>query len=290
MFCTTLRRRPSFASITPALTAASGLGLRESRLDTHDISIPLVPTLNPKTGSTLAPTRQLRVLLLSLSVTASPSALDDTMKRIQHFVALTGGRDLAIVFLLSSRPPTQATALAKPLATKTEDNDDDAAAAAGVHAYVALQAALMSHSDVPNIPLLPLASSEGLAALLKKHAAVLARPRPQPIASLSTSFGLLQLCTADPPMPQQTAYVLTDVFVDLRDLAEVCTTAVSSTLDASSPSARAASLVSIVGGSQGGSCGVGEGAESRLKGLRDLVGRQQCSDVVDFWGEEWTME
>lgn len=176
----------------------------------------------------------------------------------------------------------------------TSNNDTE-----GVYAYSRLQAELMDRTDVPNVPILPLATLGGLATLLKKHVASLTRARAPPTttAPSATAFEALQLCTANPPMPQQTAYILSDLFANIKELAEVCTS-VSSAPNSSSPSARAAALTGVAASSQmddlyGASTQgteIGDSAHVKLKRLRDLVGEQQCIDVVDFWKEEWTVD
>ncbi|KAK4550133.1 hypothetical protein LTR36_003100 [Oleoguttula mirabilis] len=299
MFCTALRRRPSFVAVLPSLTSASGPALRESQLDTHDISLPVNSAVDPKTGNTVS-TRQLRLLLLS-STSVSEVKLNDTIKRIRHFASLTGGQDLAIVFLLS-QPQVTTFVSAKQLAVHgatTASTTDDAE---GVYAYSKVQAELMNKPDIPNIPVLPLASLEGLPALLRKHVANLTHVHTQSHAAAATPvvaspFELLQLCTANPPMPQQTAYILSDLFPNIKVLAETCTS-VTSAPSSSSPSARAAVLAGMDESSQMGDpyglstqgTEVSDSAHGKLKTLRDLVGEQQCLDVVDFWREEWTVD
>lgn len=270
----------------------------ESQLTTHDLSIPLNANVDRKAGNTL-PGRLLRLLLLSRN-SVSDSKLDATIYRIQHFAFLTGGQDLAIVFLLAASPSTSFVS-AEQLATDSPhiaDPDDTS----GIYAYTKLQAELNNHPSIPYIPILPLAKLDGLSNLLKKH--VEARTRtPPPPKSVATPFELLQLCTANPPMPQQTAFVLSDLFSSVEGLAEACTS-VSSAPGSSSPSARVVAgdgvaLSSQVGHGTGGdllddlmvwtqSTSTENG--EKLKKLRDLVGEKQCVDVVDFWREEWVVE
>ena len=301
MFCTSLRKRPSFASVIPALTA-SPVTLRgsfhldseiqtltctvESQLGTHDVEIKFGTAVDASTGNTL-PARQLRVLLLSPS-TVSETQIESTFERIQHFASLTGGEDLAIVFLLNP-PPARNFVPAIQLAT---DSSDDAARMKGMLAYSKLQAEMMNHTEIPYIPILPLCTLEGLPQLLNKHATNLTRtpPTQKPAA---TSFELLKLCTANPPMSEQTAYILSDLFVDLRDLAMTCL-AVTSAPNSSSPSARAAVSSQANGvydlGLEMSTQESDITATGKLKRLRDLVGEQKFRDIVDFWKEEWIVD
>ncbi|KAK0285775.1 hypothetical protein LTR35_005115 [Friedmanniomyces endolithicus] len=287
MLCTTLRRRASFSSVVPALTTTAGLSLRESRLDTHDIAIALGAADDPATGIATT-TRHLRYLLLA------PSFLDQnhigiTLDRIQHFASLTGSQDLAIVFLLQ---PPPATGFASAQHLFDDASNSSRSSSDGMYAYTSLQAALMDRSDIPYIPILPLGTLSTLPDLLKRHTSSMARSPPKAISRPPKSLDLLRLCTANPPMPQQTAYILSDLFPGLRELATACTS-ISSAPGSSSPSARAATgLLSsqdteMLGMSTQTSHAGGYG---KLKRLRDLVGEQQCLDVVDFWREEWTAD
>ncbi|RMX81664.1 hypothetical protein D0869_06638 [Hortaea werneckii] len=311
-FCHSLRRRQSFKSIIPDLTVQSGLALLEKNLDTHDLALPLQPFLDPRTGHALA-ARQLRLLLLSSSA-VTEAQLEATIKRIQRFASLTGGKDLAIVFLLASPPPpaqptapnaTNGFTTARQLAQQTAQLSaaSERGNLDGVIAWTKLQAELTNRSDIPYIPILPLTALDELPQLLQKHVAALNSPsHPAPRQSANT-FDLLQLCTSNPPMDQQTAYCLSDVFANMEELAAACT-GVSSAPQSSSPSARAAARASIeasrqfpandllddpaIWTSQNVSSAVGDDdGRRKLKQLRDLVGEKQCIEVVDFWKEEW---
>ncbi len=252
---------------------------------THDLEIPINTSPNPRNGNT-TPSRRLRVLLLAPSA-VSEAKLAETFERVSHFASLTGGEDVAIVFLLHP-PQTSNFVSAKHLANGTEDPSTKTE---GVYAYSKLQAEMIHRSDIPYVTTLPLSSLEELPALLKRHIAHLSRP-PLQQKPAATSFELLQLCTANPPMAQQTAFILSDLFTDLRDLATTCTT-VNSAPDSSSPSERAG--LSQMSGAFDSSNGLSSqffeaNATSKLKRLRDLVGDQECCDIVDFWKEEWLLE
>ncbi|KAI6835044.1 hypothetical protein KC367_g6968 [Hortaea werneckii] len=312
-FCHSLRRRQSFNAAIPELTAQSGLGLLEKTLDTHDLALPLQPLLGPITSHGLA-ARQLRLLLLSSSAVAE-AQLEATIERVQRFASLTGGNDLAIVFLLASTPPplAQATALittssfttARRLAQQTAQlsADSERGNVDGVVAWTRLQAELTNRSDIPYIPTLPLTSLFQLAQLVRKHVAALNSPsHPAPKQSVNT-FDLLQHCTSNPSMDQQIAYCMSDLFVNMAELAVACT-GISSAPQSSSPSARAAARASIAAGSQVQANDLlddpatwmshnalsdfgDDDGRRKLKQLRDLVGEKQCMEVVDFWKEEW---
>lgn len=257
----------------------------ESRLTTHDLDIPFGSIVDQSNGNTTL-TRRLRVLLLSPSAVADKQLID-TVTRINHFASLTGGQDLAIVFLLN--PPSDARFVSAR--QQTMSGGDQRAEVDGVYAYSKLQAEMINHAEIPHAPILPLAKLDGLSVLLRKHVANLSRIQPKQHAS-ATQLDLLQLCTASPPMSQQTAYILSDLFPSLRDLATACTS-VTSAPNSSSPSARAASSQTNDFYDLGLSMGPQSSdstANNKLKRLRDLVGDQECRDVVDFWKEEFVLE
>lgn len=212
-----------------------------------------------------------------------------TLDRIRRFAALTGGQDLAILFLLEA--PRNTTFVS------AKDMHNSGAATSvvedGIGAYSKLQAVMMDNPDIPYIPTLLLSTVDGLAELLRKYTTSLNIPK-QETKPTATSFELLRLCTANPPMPHQTAFYLSDLFSSLRELAAACT-AVSSAPKPSSPSSRGAGFSSQITSTQGSGLGFNttlsdDGAVTKLKRLRDLIGDKECADIVDFWKEEWVME
>jgi hypothetical protein len=76
------------------------------------------------------------------------SNLPNTLDRIHRFASLTGGQDLATVFLLNP-PKTSSFISVKDL---TSAGSDPEAGTKGVLAYAKLQASLLSRSDIPHIP------------------------------------------------------------------------------------------------------------------------------------------
>lgn len=241
--------------------------------------------MDPNTGNTLA-NRRLRALLFD-TASVSTKTIDDTFERIQHFASLTGGQDLVIVFLLN--PPRDSSFIsAKELAKASHDGiaQQDA-----IRAYSKIQAEMVNRPEIPYIPILPTSTLEGLSNILEKYIARVTSKTPEPKAS-TTPFALLQQCTANQPMSDQTAYNLTDIFSNLKDLAAACTS-VSSAPNSSSPSARAASTqVSSINefGTEFGTQSSDITAASKLKELRGLIGQQECQDIIDFWKEEWTVQ
>jgi hypothetical protein len=202
---------------------------------------------------------------------------------------MTGGQDLAIVFLLNP-PKTSSFISAKDLTAPTSDPDADAR---GVLAYAKLQASLFSRSDIPHIPILPLASVESLPGLLIKTVAGLSRT-PQVAPASTSPFGMLQLSTTEPPLDRQTAYFATDCFTSLRELAVACTEP-EAEQTSSSPSFGIAGNTfsqSSAGGHNGymGTTSQGRGAEEKLGELHSLIGEQRYTELVEFWLDEWVVE
>jgi len=200
----------------------------ESQLTTHDLTVPIKPVSDATTGHPQATIRYLRVLLFS------PSAVEDaklaaTVQRVQRFAYVTGGRDIAIIFTISVPPPaTPSTTFttAKQLALTMTPA---VSTSAGAVAYYKLKLELQKYAETRSINVLPSPTPAGVPRLLHSHAASLTGGLlPQDATMPSTGFDLLQLCTTNPPMAQQTAYVLSDLFPNLRTLAEACPSASSS--------------------------------------------------------------
>jgi hypothetical protein len=215
--------------------------------------------------------------------------LPNTLDRIHRFASLTGGQDLAIVFLLNP-PKTSSFMSVKDL---TSTSSDPEAGTKGVLAYAKLQASLLPRSDIPHISILPLASLESLPGLLTNYATGVSRT-PQRVPVSTSPFEMLQLSTTESPMDRQTAYFATDCFTDMRDLAVVCTEPVAEPTS-SSPSFgadRGAASQSGIAGCHGhlGHAHREHDAAERLRQLRELVGEQRYTELVEFWLEEWTVD
>jgi hypothetical protein len=258
----------------------------ENRLDTHDVAIPLIDSTNPSWGNTES-SRQLRVLLLAPSWTLENN-LSTTLDRIHHFASLTGGQDLAIVFLLN-QPKTSSFISVKDL---TSTNTEPEAGTKGILAYAQLQSSLLPRDDIPHIPVLPLASVDGLPGLLTKYAAALSR-KPQPVPPTTSPFEMLQFSTLEPPMDRATAYFATDCFHDLRDLAVASCTEPAAESTSSSPSFGVGEMSqSCFAGHHGrhGFASQRYNAGEGLRQLRGLVGEQRYGELVEFWLDEWVVE
>lgn len=251
----------------------------ENRLETHDLAIPI------DAGATgQGATRQFRVLLLAPSW-MSASNLPNTLDRIHRFTSLTGGQDIAVVFLLNP-PKTSSFISVKDLSST---NNDLEAGTRGIFAYTQLQAALLQRDDIPQVPTLALASVEDLPKLLSKHIATFSR-KPQVAPAHTSSFGLLQLSTTEPPMERQTAYFATDCFDNLHELAVACIEP-EAELTSSSPSFRASGASALQHGfGQSRLVSQASSAGERSRRLRELVGEQKYRELTDFWLDEWVVE
>lgn len=274
-------------------------------LESHDIALPLATEKNPITSHN-APARQLRFVLLSpLDVTNTK--LPATIQRIRTLGKLTGGIDVAIIFVQTTPRDTHFHS-AKQLAQETYADQQGEANMVSMAAYARLRAELIALDEASGIPILFLAEPEGLPDLLKEHRNARAtqdhrhRTRKATQSSSASARELLQLCTANPPMPEETAYLLSDIFPNLRSLAESCMV-VSSPPTLSSPYGRASEAPTTSHYFQT----QGEGTDShprgqwqpacdprmsdahrRLTQLRDLVGIDQCEAVMEFWKTEYT--
>lgn len=257
----------------------------ESSLVTHDLAIPLPTPLGSIKGANRTP--ELRLLLLAPS-SVSDSNLSGILDRIHRFAALTGGQNLAIVFLLN--PPIASTLVT--VKDLTANYSNRATDINGVIAYARLHAALLPRQDIPHVPILPLATVEGLPELLKNHVDTISR-NVQLLAPATTPFELLHLCTTEPPMDRQTAYFVTDCKESLRELATICALSLNSSgshSDGSLLGASKASGLNRDGSSDSQGIGYDLRAMDHLRTLRDLVGDDRCREIVDFFGREWVVE
>jgi len=218
-FDTTLRRRASCSSLVPVLVSSPGLNLRgtyhrladsaqsfhlhtaESSHPTHDLAIPLHNQRHPTQ-------RTLRLLVFT-PTTLNPTTHSATLSRIQHFAVLTGGRDIAILFLLTPSP-------SQPTSNPTHPTP--------LHAYCALQLALstVSTSGVSHIPpLLPCPSPSSVPTLLKTFTDTLASAPAQTRAverkrQVNAALDLLPHCTVEAILGEEAGLALMDLSADLR--------------------------------------------------------------------------
>ncbi|KAI5258794.1 hypothetical protein E4T42_00407 [Aureobasidium subglaciale] len=263
MFCTTLRRRSSFASIISSLIVPSGLGVKESLLETHDIAVPLSDF--PK--SIQKSNRTLRLLLLSPN-NLSDEQLPATLARIQHFVALTGGLDIAIILSLSASKPFSS---AKDLLSGPHGDEIE-----GLRSYTRLQAEIMTNTERAWVPILPLAKLENIADLVKTHALSISRPRPKP-SSAVRPLDMLAHCTPDLPLSSLAVNLTSDV---LPSLSHVAQAALARRRD--TPKTSSAVMVP--------SDDTLQGNDRAFNILAEQLNKDVVDSMTDFWIEDWAVE
>ncbi|KAI5210468.1 hypothetical protein E4T39_00128 [Aureobasidium subglaciale] len=272
MFCTTLRRRSSFASSISWLIAPSGLGVKgdqtstkelESLLETHDIAVPLSDF--PK--SVQEPKRILRLLLLSPN-NMSDEKLPATLARIQHFVGLTGGLDIAIILSLSA---SKSFSSAKDLLSAPHGDEME-----GLRSYTRLQAEILTNTELAWVPILPLARLEDMVDLVKTHALSISRPRPKP-SSAVRPLDMLAHCTPDLPLPSLAVNLTSDILPSLRHVAQAAIAHRRVT-----PVTSSAGIVSS-----------DDTIQNNYRAF-EILAQQLNKDVVesmtDFWIEDWAVE
>ncbi|KAG8165285.1 hypothetical protein KVR01_005560 [Diaporthe batatas] len=187
MFCTSLRRRKEWAPAIPRLLQTRDPKFRESKLDTHDVNLPLPSPDAPGT-------RYLRFLLLS------PADQDPRARhlRIERLENQSGGGDAAIIWLVG------------------EGSDESP--------YLQL---LNEIVDIFEVPLLRLRSVEDLPETLHKfHQSFLKsnsnqHTSTQPMKAVQT---LLPYTGLSPPLRQHTANLLTDLTMGFANLANMAVT------------------------------------------------------------------
>ncbi|GIZ43753.1 hypothetical protein CKM354_000696900 [Cercospora kikuchii] len=288
LFCNSLRRRPSYASVIPTLLAQAKYDQEpEQLLNTHDIAVPITVETDPRTGIS-KPTRHLRFLLLSPSSVADDK-LEATLERIQHFSFLTT-EPITIIFLLN---PTRNTSFQSARHLAENGAGPRADGVGGTMAFTKLQAEMMNSILLPHIPILPLHRVDSLPTLLQSHAAKYLNHKPHPTRSTTTSRDLMQLCTLRQPMQGFTTNVLSDTFDNLHDMAQAMSRPPNAPAS-SSPTAIAAFALDILSQpierwDENGTLRMSSddpSPQGRLKTLKRLVGQAETEAMVDFWREE----
>ncbi|KAH0385749.1 hypothetical protein KCU92_g3289, partial [Aureobasidium melanogenum] len=191
----------------------------------------------------------------------SEERLPATIARIQHFVALTGGLDVAIILSLSASKPFYS---AKDLLNASEIDSSD-----GIRSYARLQAELMTRTELAWVPILPLAKPDGIVELIKTHAQLISRPKPKPSSALSP-VDMLAHCTTDPPLPSLAVNLATDAFSSLSNIAQA----------AVPYDFRGAASSDDSSQSHPGPFSV----------LEEQLGLEIVANMVDFWVTEWVIE
>ncbi|KAI6093716.1 hypothetical protein F4821DRAFT_4305 [Hypoxylon rubiginosum] len=189
LICRSLRGRPDWASLTPTLVQGNGIKWKEAQLDTHDVAIPL-----PNPGGQSQ--RALRAILLS----PSDVGKDVCRHRIQRLSRLSGGQDVAIVFLL-----------------KQEQGQMSAMAA---FMTLQLEGSLIGEFEIPVIPVNSVQAV--LPNLMAFHRQISTSSGPRKTADPARS--LLPYCSDKPPLPEHVVHVLSDITSSTRDLQDTMST------------------------------------------------------------------
>ncbi|KAK8162819.1 hypothetical protein BKA80DRAFT_310294 [Phyllosticta citrichinensis] len=252
MFCSSLRRRSSAASVIPIVTASTGLRLQENALETHDLAVPL-------------PSQQGHLLVLLLSPrSVKTDHLPSTFERIHRFSTLNGGTHSVILFLLHpDETQRQSIQLTTERITVVRPSPCHGSHAA-MDAYHRLKGALDdSSSSTP--PILPVPAISGLESLLRSYMRHLENPQPTrpPSRPLSeAALDILPHCTAGiGPLPRDAVIALTDMFPSLKDIAA------AATADPNDPACR----------------------EAWAKMVEEM-GEENAQKTIDFWRTEWVAE
>lgn len=87
---------------------------------------------------------------------------------------------------------------------------------------VALQAELLSQSDLNHVQVLPLATITQLPGLLRRYVSINALTQSTARTPRVNTFDILRSCTITPPMNETLAYFITDVFISINELATAC--------------------------------------------------------------------
>ncbi|OTA92151.1 hypothetical protein M434DRAFT_32149 [Hypoxylon sp. CO27-5] len=186
LICYSLRKRPNWTSLVPALLQGNNVRWKEAKLDTHHAALPIP---DPRNQSQ----RVLRVIFLSpLDV-----GIDDCRTQIQRLYHLNGGQDIAIVFLLK-----QESEHASPMT-----------------ALMTLQLDL-GEFEMPII--LVNSVSDVPASLMAFHRQISTSNRSRRMENPART--LLPYCSDRPPLPEHAVNVLTDITTGMRDLLDTIST------------------------------------------------------------------
>ncbi|KAI1385061.1 uncharacterized protein F4822DRAFT_382082 [Hypoxylon trugodes] len=187
LICYSLRKRPEWATLASTIIQNKNATWKERKLDHHDMALPLrSPGGQPR--------RVLRVILLS----PSDIGTDDCKDRIQRLYHLSGGQDIAIVFLLK-----QAKGQANPMT-----------------AFMMLQLSLVGEFEMPIIPVSSIqAVQPNLMAFYHQISSGSRAPR-----TTNPAQSLLPYCSDRPPLSEHAVNVLTDITSSMGTLLDTVST------------------------------------------------------------------
>ena len=196
----------------------------------------------------------------------SLSAPDEsgTIARVQRLSSLSGGVDVAIVFLLQSVA-----------------HQHDTGQYSGVAGLARLQAQLLSMADHSTIPVLTLANLVDLPKLLSTHMSAL-NGSGQARQSGPTALELLESCNAGSSLSPLAVSITSDLFSSLKDLALAAVAVWESVQNNSSPS-RELSLTDA-------SAATEDKAMQMFDFLEQQVGGDVVTSMIEFWADDWVVD
>lgn len=198
----------------------------------------------------------------------SEERLPATIARIQHFIALTGGLDVAIVLSLSTSKPFSS---AKDLLNTPQVDGMD-----GLRSYALLQAQFLTRPELAWVPILPLAKLDGIVELIKTHAQSISRPKPKH-SSAVRPLDMLAHCSPDLPLPPLAVNLTSDVFSSLSHVAQAAL------------ARRAHSSMHDSGGVTSSDDSL-QSDRSGFSVLAQQLDPEVVENMVDFWAEDWAIE
>ncbi|KUJ22713.1 uncharacterized protein LY89DRAFT_728832 [Mollisia scopiformis] len=190
MFCSSLRKRPAWASLPATLLSLRDPTWKETTLEAQDLQIP-VPRQHQRGQVDL-----FNIILLSAS---DMQASADAIARVEQLYHKTGGRNIGVIFLLQEKPPQG----------NTTAN------------FMELQMALQNLE----IPIVPLATISNLQTTLSafQRQLFLSRSSAASASPPNPAMSLLPYCSTG-HIPEHARHVLSDLCHSIPDLAQAAMT------------------------------------------------------------------
>ncbi|KAL7629424.1 hypothetical protein AAE478_000944 [Parahypoxylon ruwenzoriense] len=188
LICYSLRRRPDWAYLAPALLQGNtSPKWKEAKLDTHDVAIPLLGT-----GG------QSQKVLRAILVSPSDVGTNECRTRIERLYHLNGGQDIVVVFLLK-----QETDQASPVAM-----------------LMKLQLDLVGELEISVVPVNSISAVP--ASLMAFHRQISTSGGPRKFTNPTQT--LLRYCSDKPPLSEHAVHVLTDITSGFRGVLDAVST------------------------------------------------------------------
>ncbi|CAO1598149.1 hypothetical protein XANCAGTX0491_001921 [Xanthoria calcicola] len=200
MFCSSLRQRRDLASVFPILSKANTPPLRETKLMTHDLALPLPAPRATGSDQQQWPAQRCQLFLLLTPESVSDTDRTSLLSRIERFATLTTDPSPAIAFLLFAR------SVQSP-------------ASNSFHAYMTLQLWL-HETATTSPPILPIASPAQFLPLLNTFVAPSVPTHREPTTPSSRSL-LRQITATAPacPLSEHSTNVLSDICHSIGEVA-----------------------------------------------------------------------